>query len=31
MEIFDLMWGAVLERLFEHRTARALDEAASLI
>jgi hypothetical protein len=30
MEIFDLMWGAVLERLFEHWTARALDEAASL-
>ena len=30
MEIFDLMSGTVLERLFEHRTARAFDEAASL-
>jgi hypothetical protein len=30
MEIFDPMWGTVLERLSEHRTARAFDEAASL-
>jgi hypothetical protein len=30
MEIFDLMSSTVLERLSEHGTARAFDEAASL-
>ena len=30
LEIFDLISGTVLERLSEHRTARAFDEAASL-
>ena len=30
MEISDLMLGTVLDRLFEHRTARAFDEGASL-
>jgi hypothetical protein len=29
MEIFDLMSDTVLERLSEHRTARAYDEPAS--
>jgi hypothetical protein len=30
VEIFDLMSSTVLERLSEHRTVRAFDEAASL-